>query len=232
MIDFNAIAQIHLIKGAGGGNPRNGLCIMEMVSYFDGASRVTDHPECACLALTAFAIRLNDDAPSQADRDTLKPLAPLLAGTRSTEHTQARVEHLVRAVVNRIIAPVFDARWPQHAAALRKAQTMTKIADAANDAYAAANDADAANAAAYAAYAANAANAANADAAAYAAYAANAANANAAEAAANDAYAAAKRDVWQTQREILIEAIKLGPHGGLDVETYNQRAAELAKVLA
>ena len=217
MIDFNAIAQIHLIKGAGGGNPRNGLCIMEMVSYFDGASRVTDHPECACLALTAFAIRLNDDAPSQADRDTLKPLAPLLAGTRSTEHTQARVEHLVRAVVNRIIAPVFDARWPQHAAALRKAQTMTKIADAANDAYAAANDADAANAAAYAAYAANAANAANADAAAYAAYAAN---------------AAAKRDVWQTQREILIEAIKLGPHGGLDVETYNQRAAELAKVLA
>ena len=192
MIDFSQIARINLIKGAGGGDPRAGLCIMEMVSYFDGADRVTDHPECACPVLTAFAIRLNDQAPSQDDRDTLKPLLPLLAGTRSPERQQARVEHLARAVVHRIVAPVFDLRgWSEHAAALRAAHTMADIKEAA--------------AAAAAAYAA-------------------------ADAAADDDREA-QRWFWFAQREILIEAINLGPHGGLDVEVYAKRAADLRAVM-
>jgi hypothetical protein len=214
MIDFTEIARINLISGAGGGDPKAGLCIMEMVSYFDGADRVTDRPECACPTLTEFAIRLNDGALSQDDRDTLKPLLPLLAGTRSDEHRRARVEHIVRAVTHRIVAPVFDlSDPPQHAAALRAAHAMVEIKEAAQKARADAAAADAA----YAAYAASAA--------ADAAYAAYAASASAADA------DAARRWVWFVRREILIEAIKLGLHGGLDVETYAKRAADLRAVL-
>lgn len=178
-MDFNKLAHINLIKGAGGGDPSNGLCIMELVSYFDDADHVTDRPQCACPVLTEWAVRLNDSAPTQAARDGLKPLLPLLSGSRDDSARQKRAEHIVREVTHRLVAPIFAKHWPQHAKALLAAQTMAEIKHAA----------------------ANVAAAAAAAAVAYAA-AANAV-----------AYAA-----WKIRREILVEAIHLGAHGGLDLD--------------
>jgi hypothetical protein len=256
-MDFEKLASIHLIQGAGGGDPKAGLCIMEMVSYFDGAERVTDHPECACPALTKYAIRLNDTAPSQEDRDSLKPLLPLLAGTRDAASIDARVRYLVFETARRIVAPLFDKHWPNRAKAIREALTYEEMKTAAYagaaaaDAYAYAAAyvdayaADAAAAYAAAAYAGAAAAYAYAYAAAYVdAYAADAAAAyaaaaDAAYAAAYAAYAAAadaadaKRQVWFTAKDILTEAIKLGPHGGLDMDApeTEARAEQLLELI-
>ena len=65
----------NLRKGAGRGNPKDGLCLMQMVDYFSGRDRqISDHPRCACPVLTCFCIFVNDCAPSQAARDELWPL--------------------------------------------------------------------------------------------------------------------------------------------------------------
>ena len=228
-MDWLSLANIKLRAGKGGGDPRNGLCIMEMVDYFNGADRVTDHPQCACLALTHYAISLNDRAPSQEDRDSLKPLLPLLSGSRDSAAEKKRAEYLVRETCARIVAPVLAGRWPEHAATIEDAArdgSLTELRMACLDA---ANDA-AAYAAAYAA--ANAAATAANDAAYAAAYAAAAiAAAIAANAAATAANAAARRAIWFTQKAILDGAIKLGAHGRLDIASVPAREAQLMALL-
>ena len=172
MFDVKYPSTFHLRKGAGRGDPANGLCFMETAAYIMGEP-ITDHPECACPVLTSYGIFLNDSMPDDA-RQRLLPLAVAVAGTRSPDHMKRRVEILGRGAVRiarNVQPPNPDAR-------------VSAALDAA-DAYWNAPSADTA----YAAYAAAAAAAANV-AAAYAAYAAYAANAAAAAAAAaNAAYA-------------------------------------------
>lgn len=141
-----------LRQGLGDGRPEDGLCLMQMVDWFSGREHVTDNPACACPVLTAIGVRLNDNAPTQADRDSLWPLVWRLLGSRDQSAQTIRAEHIVREVTHRIIAPVFEPQWPDHARALRAARSMREIEQAARAA-----DADAARAAAYAARAADAA---------------------------------------------------------------------------
>ena len=96
----------HLKNGGGGGDPARGMCVMELVDWLAGAEgRLTDHPQTACPVLTEFAISLNDCAPSVKLRDTLKPLAILLVGTRDPARAWARADYLVRECIARLIAP-------------------------------------------------------------------------------------------------------------------------------
>lgn len=130
-MDFTKIAEINLIGGAGGGDPRNGLCIMEMVSWFDGAQKVTDRPECACPFLTDVALRLNDRAPTQEDRNTLKPLLPLLAGTRDEPSRRARAWFVMRESVLRILCvPLEKIGKTDLAESLRAADSPKALNDA------------------------------------------------------------------------------------------------------
>ena len=78
----------NLREGAGGGDPKDGLCFMETVALIAGEP-IDDHPECACPILTAYGIGLNDRFPA-ADRQKLLPLAWATAGTRSKEHEAIR----------------------------------------------------------------------------------------------------------------------------------------------
>jgi len=257
-IPTNLIPELALRQGAGG-DYASGLCVMEAVAWM-ASEGATDHPECACPVLTAFAIRLNDSL-SDENRQKLKPLILPLTGTRSNAHEQARAEYLVIAVSNRILAPVFEVRWPECAAALRNAKTMKQLhaaaADAAKAAAAAAadyaavdaavDDADAADAAAAADYAADAADAAYATAAAAAAdYAADAAKAvdaaayaaakavdaaYAAAKAANAGYVAARQRVLLECIPILREAIMLGPNGSDLWADYASRPEALSEFL-
>ena len=239
-MDFQKLANINLIKGAGGGDPRKGLCIMEMVSYFDGAELVTDRPECACPMLTDIAIEINDRAPSLAARNTLKPLLPLLSGSRDEGARKARAWFIMREIAVRILAERLDkiggkaarlaidirtARSPQMMnAAVKRAGEELAIANAnANaiaNAIAIAIAYAAANAFAFANATATAATATTAATTTAAAYAYANANANAYANAYAIAYAIAADNLWlfDTMREILTEAIMLGAHGALDLD--------------
>lgn len=105
-MDFETLARIDLRKGAGGGDPRNGLCVMELVSWIGGDDRATDEPACASPHLTAFAIALNDSAVTAQVRNSMKPLACLLVNTRDTRRERQRGGHLLRESARRVLAPL------------------------------------------------------------------------------------------------------------------------------
>lgn len=71
---------------AGNGKDIDSACVMQMVAYVAGEV-LTDHPECACPVLTAYAIELNDTF-SDAHRQKLKPFIPMLVGTKADDATQ------------------------------------------------------------------------------------------------------------------------------------------------
>src|SRR5512139_442492 len=123
----------------GNGNPKDGLCLMQMVDWFAGHEKVSDAPACACPVLTVIGIRLNDTAPSDEARDSLWPLVWRLLDSRDPGAEQLRAKHIVREVTRRIVAPLFDTRLPGHAAALRSAQSMQDIEQAAKAARTEAN---------------------------------------------------------------------------------------------
>ena len=236
------------LRSGSGGSWDNGLCVMETVHWLSGAKDAgetpTDKPECACPVLGAFAIRLNDSL-NDRNRQKLLLLALPLTNTRSPEHKKVRAGFLVTAVINRILPQAFEKRWPEHAKAMREAETLQEAREvclsAKKDANAAAYAADAADAAA--AYAADAADAASAaayaaaadaaDAASAAAYAAAADAADAASAAAAaDAhpYAAdARQSIFLQCIPILKEAIELGPNAGDQWPEFESRARELGE---
>ena len=74
------------------GNHRDvsdGACVMEAVSYVAGEPW-SAHPACACPVPTALLITLNDNLPDDQRNALLRPLVPLLVGTRSTPEVELR----------------------------------------------------------------------------------------------------------------------------------------------
>ena len=214
--DFTTVTEVTLASGAHA-NPQEGLCFMEMVAWFAGEEH-SDEPQCACPVLGRYGIGLNDRMPTDLRDRLLKPLVPMIAGTRGTrDDERRRAEFLAMWTINRILPSALRAiGLKDHGDACATAATLPAARAAADAARAAA---DAARAAAYA-YAADAADAADAAADAYAADAADAADAAAyayaADAAdAADAYAA-REEVFATAVEGLRQAILIGPHEGFD----------------
>jgi hypothetical protein len=235
----------NLRAGAGGGDPKAGLCFMETVALIAGEP-IGDHPECACPILTAYGIRLNDRF-SDADRQKLLPLAWATAGTRSDAHRQVRLRILGEAACDmaEMVLPKFEAKYPgdlRPRSAIETARRFWRGEAAIEElraakAAAAAADADGDAASAYASAAA-AAYAAYASADAYAAYAdADAYAAAAAAAAADAAYAAAAADADLREKIIaralraLREAIEAGPNGGIPGELIRERIERVASLL-
>lgn len=120
MTSINSLYVIPLRHGTGNGNPKDGLCLVQMVDWFAGSERVTDHPECASPGLSKFAIYLNDDAPSQEKRNELWPLVWRLLGSADDAAEIPRIEHLMR----RPLAPLFSLGRD---GLLGKAQRMEEI---------------------------------------------------------------------------------------------------------
>ena len=199
---------------AGTGKELSGqVCVMQAVDYVTSGG-FSDHPECACPALTQYAIRLNDQMDDES-RQKLKPLIPKLIGTRDGKHRE-RTEFLVHHSITKTLPILADAldlkseaktlrqfkfgEWTEMRAfclelkpKMREAMRarLAAASAAAYAAYAAYASAAAASAAAASAYAAAYASAASAD-AAYASAVAGAADAAYAYAsAAASAYAAA-----------------------------------------
>jgi hypothetical protein len=204
------LAQIEALSLSAGSHEEfeRGMCVMEAVSYVAGEPW-SDAPQCACPVITAFMVSWNDALPDDAERDRLlKPLIPLIVGTRSTPAIEERRSYMALDWLIRTFTPAWLDLVPalhEHAAALRGLDEIADMAGAAaagrkvNAAWAAARAAagDAARAAAWAAAGA-AARAAAGDAAGAAARAAAwAAAGDAARAAAGDAAGAA---AWAAAR--------------------------------
>jgi hypothetical protein len=139
-MDFEQLAHLNLRQGAGGGagssDGGGGLCVMELVSWIDGDERLTDQPHCACPSLTQFAIALNDAAPGAEERDTLKPIALRLVGSRQSSRRNTRMRFLLRALARELLGPQTRALG-HDAPALGNARTDAALADAARAAQAA-----------------------------------------------------------------------------------------------
>jgi hypothetical protein len=82
------------------GPSEHAMCVMEAVAFVSGEAW-SDHPSCVCPVITAFLVNWNDSLPDD-ERDTLlRPLIPLVVGTRNTQQVERRralmaVDWLVR----------------------------------------------------------------------------------------------------------------------------------------
>jgi hypothetical protein len=83
----------------------DGVCAMEMVAWLAGEAH-SDEPRCACPVLGAL-VRASNDAMTDAQRDRfLRPLVPLLVGTRDTAAVERVRGMLVVDFVARVLLPM------------------------------------------------------------------------------------------------------------------------------
>ena len=218
--DFSSIQEVKLGHGAHK-SAAEGMCFMEMVAWFAGEAH-SDKPACACTVLGRYGMALNDRMPNDLRDELLKPLVPMIAGTRgSLDDRIARARFLAMWSINKVLSALMRRRGQEALAIVCEIATDIPEARAAAQAvrkwaYVAAADA-----------AADAADAADADAAADAADAAADAAAYAADA------ADARREIYEIAVEGLRQAILIGPHEGFDVMIdLRARHADLAKLVA
>jgi len=144
----------------------SGVCAMEALAWIAGEPH-SDDPQCACPVIGAFMRSWNDGLPNDEDRTRLlRPLLPLLVGSRSTEAVEIQRSWLALDWLARECAPAFLSLRDDlkaHAVALRglapltdskSAKAAQKTLDAARDAARAAAGAAARDAAGAAAGAA------------------------------------------------------------------------------
>lgn len=83
-----------------GNRSDNELCVMSLVALLAG-ERHTDRPTVACPVIATFAIKVNDSIDCDA-RQTLKPFAPRIIGTRD-ELARRRAWVLTNAILGEVL---------------------------------------------------------------------------------------------------------------------------------
>ena len=86
-----------------GDRKENELCVMSLVALLAG-ERHTDRPQVACPVVATFAIKVNDSIDCDV-RQTLKPFAPRIIGTRD-----GMARHRAWLLVNSIVGEVLPRR--------------------------------------------------------------------------------------------------------------------------
>ncbi|MGE0349842.1 hypothetical protein, partial [Hydrogenophaga sp.] len=122
------IQQFPLRSGSHVPNEDINACVMEAVAYVAG-EEWSDAPQCACPVITAFMVSWNDGLPTDADRDRLlKPLIPLIVGTRSTPDVEMRRSTMAADWLIRTYTPAWLrlAKLDKQAALL---ETLPEITD-------------------------------------------------------------------------------------------------------
>jgi hypothetical protein len=119
------LETLNLLKGSHHDRER-GMCVMEAVAYIAGEPH-SDRPACACPVITALMIRWNDGLPSDEERNQwLRPLVPLLVGTRSTREVQKARGKMARDFLFQSALPALLtlAGLPEYAAKLQATPTL------------------------------------------------------------------------------------------------------------
>jgi hypothetical protein len=109
-----------------------GVCVMEAAAYIAGEAH-SDHPKCVSPCITAFMTNWNDALPSDEERDRLlKPLLPLLIGTRTTLEDESTRAYLAADWQVRVSTPGWLdlAGLHDHAAGLRNLPAIETLDDA------------------------------------------------------------------------------------------------------
>ena len=120
--------------GKGSHSPTDGeMCVMEAVAYVAGEPW-SDAPQCACPVITAFMVSWNDSLSSDTERDRLlKPLIPLIVGTRSTKEVEKRRSYMALDWMIRVYTPKWLDMVPAlraHAKTLRELEAIADMAGA------------------------------------------------------------------------------------------------------
>ena len=103
-----------------------GMCVMEAVSYVAGEPW-SDAPSCASPVITAFMVSWNDSLAAEPRNRLLKPLIPLLVGTRASDEVEERRSYMALDWLIRVFTP----QWLEHAQALRELGAIVDMAGAA-----------------------------------------------------------------------------------------------------
>jgi len=127
------IEGVSLRKGDHSANAELEMCVMEAAAYVAGEPW-SDHPACACPVITEFMISWNDSLPNDADRDRLlKPLIPLIVGTRSTKEVEERRSYMALDWLIRVYTPKWLDMVPalhERAKELRELDAIVDMAGA------------------------------------------------------------------------------------------------------
>jgi hypothetical protein len=126
------LAQVQALSLKAGSHDdlQHGMCVMEAVAYVAGEPWSYE-PQCACPVITAFMVAWNDGLPSDAKRDRLlKPLVPLIVGTRSTPAVEQRRAVMAADWLIRVYTPAWlqAAKLKTQAAALQALPEITDFA--------------------------------------------------------------------------------------------------------
>ncbi|MDO9313369.1 MAG: hypothetical protein Q7T97_02350 [Burkholderiaceae bacterium] len=111
----------------------HGMCVMEATSFVAGEPW-SDAPQCACPVITAFLVSWNDSLPDAYRTRLLKPLVPLIVGTRSTKEVEARRSYMALDWLIRVFTPRWLDMVPalhKHAKELRELDAIADMAGAA-----------------------------------------------------------------------------------------------------
>ena len=120
-----------LAKG-GHSDTHDAMCVMEAVAYIAGEPW-SDAPQCACPVITAFMVSWNDVLEDEPRNRLLKPLVPLLVGTRSTKQVEERRSYMALDWLIRVSTPTWLDLVPalhEHATALRQLDAIIDLASA------------------------------------------------------------------------------------------------------
>ena len=91
-------------------DPATGMCLLEAAAYIAGEPH-SDHPVCVDVALAAFGRPFNDRLDDE-ERQLLKPLIPMLVGTRASRQLAQRRAYLLVDRYLRTIIPAFLRELP------------------------------------------------------------------------------------------------------------------------
>jgi hypothetical protein len=122
-IRWAAVQDTPLLKGAH--TPDSQYCVLELVAYV-AVEKWSDHPRCVSPAIGDL-LRTWNDALDDDTRQLLKPLIPLVIGTRTTAADETRRAWLATDWLVRIFAPAWLdlAGLAADAAALRALPDLT-----------------------------------------------------------------------------------------------------------
>ena len=126
------IGLIEIILKQGGHSSREqAVCAMEAVAWLAGEPH-SDRPACACPVIGTFMRSWNDAIPTDAKRNALlKPLLPLLVGSKSTAAVELKRSYLAFDWLARVQVPAWLDLSPSlkvHADALRTLAPLTNKA--------------------------------------------------------------------------------------------------------
>lgn len=97
--------NISLARGAHS-SKRMGMCAMEAVAWLAGEEH-SDSPQCVCPVVAAFVRRMNDRLRDDSERTRLlRPLLPVLIGTKSTPEVERRRAFLAADWSVRVSVPM------------------------------------------------------------------------------------------------------------------------------